>query len=311
MRTVFFGSAPFATPVFARLAESAHALALVVTGPERPAGRGRAPAPSALAEAAERKGIRVARPADPHAAAFLAELDAAEADVFALASYGFLLRPELFERPAHGTLNVHASLLPRHRGASPIQRAILAGDERTGVSVQRIVKRLDAGDVLVRRELAIPPRATAGELLESLAELGGLALVEALDLLETGRARFEPQDESQATYAPKLTKHDGLVDWSRPAAELARHVRAMTPWPGARTSDPRGRALSLLEVEEAAGPAGPAPPGSVLESGARLVVATGAGALAILRLQPAGKRPLGAAEYLRGARLAAGERLGS
>jgi len=205
---------------------------------------------------------------------------------------------------------VDASLLPRHRGASPIQAAILAGDATTGVTIQRIVKALDEGDVLLAKERAIGADETAGELLAALAQLGGEAAVEALDSLESGRAKFTPQDASRATYARKFTKEHGAIDWSKSAAELARFVRAMNPWPGATSVDSKQRAFTLLAAREVATSAR-AEPGVVLEAQARFVVACGGGALELVTLVPAGKRAMSGEEFLRGARLAAGERLGT
>lgn len=309
MRHVFFGSPPFAVPVLTALLESRHDTGAVVTVPEKRSGRGRKRAGSALVDAARAAGVPVYRPEDPHEPGFLAELSGLGAGVFAIASYGRILRAELYDAPLHGTLNVHASLLPRWRGASPIQAALLAGDAETGVSVQRIVDELDAGDIVVTRSTPIEPRETAGELLARLAVLGGQALVAALDALEAGRARFTPQDPTRVTFARKLTKDAGRIDWSVSAERVDRHVRAMTPWPGARTRDPAGRDLTLFDARALAGPAAGLP-GEIVEVGPRFVVACGSGRVAVGALQAAGKRTLPAAEFLRGARLAAGQRLG-
>jgi methionyl-tRNA formyltransferase len=306
VRTVFLGSPPFATPVLERLIASRHRPLGLVTRPDRPRGRGRELAPSALVELSRRHGIECLQPADPHAPEVLARLRALDPEVLFVASYGVILRPALLELAPHGALNAHASLLPRHRGASPIQAALLAGDEVTGVSIQRIVAALDAGDVLLERRLAIPPRATSGELLERLAPLAGEAAVEALDLLAEGRARFTPQDPALVTYARKLTKTQGGIDWSGNAAQIERFVRAMTPWPGARCSAGSGRELTVLAASVLAAAGSEAAPGTVLESDRRLVVACGVGTLELLELAPAGKRPLSAADWLRGARLEPG-----
>ena len=308
MRTVFLGSPPFATPVLARLLDSRHRPSALVTRPDRPRGRGRSLEASPLVELAREADLEVLQPADPHAPQVLEHLRALAPQVLFVASYGVILKPALLELASHGALNAHASLLPRHRGASPIQAALLAGDAETGVSIQRIVAELDAGDVLLERRLAIPPEATAGELFERLAELAGEAAVEALDALEEGTARFTPQDPARVTKARKLRKEHGLVDWTRPATELARFVRAMTPWPGARTQAPDGRELTLLAVRALAESGAP---GSVLEAGPRLRVGCGAGSLELLELAPAGKRAMSAADWLRGARLAVGERMGA
>jgi methionyl-tRNA formyltransferase len=310
MRLIFCGSPPFATPVFERLLRSRHRPLALVTAPDRPQGRGRVVEPSQLAVSARAANIAVLQPVDPHASEHLEALRALEPDVLLVASYGVILKASELELAPHGALNVHASLLPRHRGASPIQAAILAGDATTGVTIQRIVKALDEGDVLLARERAIGADETAGELLAALAQLGGEAAVEALDLLESGRARFTPQDASRATYARKLTKEHGAIDWTKSAPELVRFVRAMNPWPGATGVDSKQRAFTLLAAREVAASAA-AEPGVVLEAQARFVVACGGGALELVTLVPAGKRAMSGPEFLRGARIAVGERLGA
>ena len=307
MRTIFLGSPPFATAVLARLIQSAHRPLALVTRPDRPRGRGRSLEASPLVELAAANGIEVLQPADPHAPEVLERLRALAPQVLFVASYGVILKPALLELAPQGALNAHASLLPRHRGAAPIQAALLAGDAETGVSIQRIVVELDAGDVLLERRTPIGPNDTAGDLFERLAVLAGEAALEALDLLERGEARFTPQDAAQATYARKLRTQHGRIDWTRPAEDLERFVRAMTPWPGARTRTPDGRELTLLATRalDAAGVAG-----AVHEAGPRLVIGCGAGSLEVLELAPAGKRAMTAADWLRGARLQPGERLG-
>jgi methionyl-tRNA formyltransferase len=307
VRTIFLGSPPFATAVLARLVASPHRPLALVTRPDRPRGRGRSLEASPLVELAVAHGLEVLQPPDPHAADVLSALRALEPEVLFVASYGVILKPALLELAPLGALNAHASLLPRHRGAAPIQAALLAGDAETGVSIQRIVAELDAGDVLLERRTPIGPEDTAGDLFERLAELAGEAALEALDLLAGGKARFTPQDAAQATYARKLRTQHGRIDWTRPAAELERFVRAMTPWPGARTRTGDGRELVLRAVRPLAGE-GPA--GAVHEAGPRLVVGCGAGCLEVLELAPAGKRAMPAADWLRGARLRVGERLG-
>jgi methionyl-tRNA formyltransferase len=312
VRFVFFGSPPFGTAVLARLLASDHRALALVTPPDRPRGRGRSVEPSELVQLARGQGVPVLQPAEPHDDETMGALRELAADVHVVASYGVLMKAALLDLPAHGSLNVHASLLPRHRGASPIQAAILAGDAVTGVCVQRMVLALDEGDVLVAKERPLDGSETSVSLLADLARLGGEAAVQALDQLASGAAVFTPQDPEQATYARKLTKERGHLDFGRPADELERLVRACTPWPGARCADPRGRVLTVhraaLAPELDAAAAG-APPGTLLAADRRLVVATGAGALELLELQPAGKRALPADAYLRGARLNDGERL--
>lgn len=306
MKTIFLGSPPFALPVFRTLTRSRHRPLALVTAPDKPRGRGRDIEPSELVVAAREADVEVLQPSDPHAPEVLARLRELAPDVLVVASYGVILKPELIDLAPLGSLNVHSSLLPRWRGASPIQAAIAAGDEFTGVSVQRIVLALDEGDVLLSKPRRIGADETAGELLAALAELGGDAIVEALDRLESGAAQFTPQEAAQATYARKLKKDRGAIDWSLPATTLLRHIRAMNPWPGARCLDPKGREITVnaARAVDASGE-----PGVVLEAAQRFVVAAGVGALEITSLTPAGKRPMGGSEFLRGARLAPGERL--
>jgi methionyl-tRNA formyltransferase len=311
VRLVFLGSPPFATPVLGRLVRSSFRPSLVVTPPPRPRGRGRRVEPSPVAELARAERIEAIQPATVRDEPFLERLRAEDAEVFLVVSYGELLRPEFLEIPSRVTLNVHPSLLPRHRGASPIQAAILAGDRETGVSIQRVVLELDAGDVLVERRTAVLPGETAGELAERLAELSGEAVLEALMALERGDARFTPQDPSRVTLCKRLEKADGRIDWSQSARDLERHVRAMNPWPTAETLLPSGGRLAVLRARLGeGGETGDAAPGSVLAAGERLVVATGEGALELLEVRAAGRRPMDVASWLRGARLAPGERLG-
>ena len=313
MRLIFLGSPPFATPVLERLAGSRFRPELVLTPPGRPRGRGRACEPSPLAVRARELGFEVLEPASLRDAAGLAELRAREPDVFLVVSYGELLRQEFLALPRRCALNVHPSLLPRHRGATPIQAALLAGDRVTGVTIQRIALELDAGDVLLARELEILPEETGGELAARLAQLSGELVLEALAALESGSARFVPQDPAQATFCRKLDRDAGRIDWARPARELERQVRALDPWPGAFTRLAGGPELFLwrARVAQRSGEDADAVPGTILEAGQRLLVAAGEGALELLEVQSAGKCRLAAAEFLRGARLARGQRFES
>jgi len=311
VRTVLFGSPPFATPVLERLLASRHPVLALVTRPDKPKGRGREVALSPLAALAAARGVLVLQPPNPHEPEFLARLRALEPSVLLVASYGVILKRELLELAPQGALNVHASLLPRHRGASPVQAAILAGDRESGVSIQRMALALDEGDVLLAKPIALDGDETAGELLERLARLGGEAAVEALARLEGGTATFTPQDPRLASYARKLEKRAGHVDWTQPAEEIERLVRAMRPWPGARFLDPKGREVEVLRARTDRGPARELEPGTIVEADARFVVATGRGALELLELRAAGRNPLAAAEFLRGARLERGAVLGS
>ena len=312
MRLLFLGSPPFAGPVLDALLESSHEVCGLVTRPDRPRGRGRSIVASPLAVAAHERDIPVLQPESTRGEAVQAELRALAPDVLVVASYGEILRTPMLELAPHGALNVHASLLPLHRGASPIQAAILAGDATTGVSVQRMVLALDKGDVVHELETPIGTRETAGELFERLAVLGGRAAVDALDLLESGAAVYRPQDEDRATYAGKLAKSAGRIDWTRTAADLDRHVRAMNPWPAATTTAPDGKPLKLTSALDATGIAlGDATPGSLLQIKPRCLVACGDGVLEIVRVKPAGKQEMAADAWLRGARLECGAQLGA
>jgi methionyl-tRNA formyltransferase len=304
MRVAFMGSPDFAVPSLERLLADGHAVSLVVTQPDRPAGRGQALRPPAVKTAALRAGLALLQPerlADP---AILAALRAARPDAIVVVAFGQFLPRAVRELPPQGCLNVHASLLPRYRGAAPIARAIMAGDVETGVTIMRVEARMDAGPTLLRRVCAIHPDDDAGSLHDRLAPLGAEALGTALDLLARGQAAWLPQDEGLATSAPKLTDADCRLDLGRESQRLANQVRGLSPAPGAHLALDGGRRLKVLR-------AAPRPlaglPGVVLavEDGA-LVVGAGGGALALLEVQPQGKRRMAGAEYARGRRLGVG-----
>lgn len=254
---------------------------------------------------AEAEGVDVLQPTTTKDPEFLSALRAYEPDVLLVASYGELLRTEVLELAPHGALNVHGSLLPRWRGASPVQAAILAGDRETGVSIQRMVLALDAGDVLLEKRTPIGPQETAGALAGRLAVLGGEALVEALEQIEAGTATWTPQDESRITECRKIRKDAGRMDFTLPAATLERLIRAMNPWPGAFAFLPDGRRLVVLEADviDAVGE-----PGTLLAD-KTLRVACGQGALELRTVKPQGKAQMEGEAFLRGSRLPAGTRL--
>ena len=264
-----------------------------------------------MAQLAQAEAVELLRPESARDPAFRARLSELAADVFLVASYGELFDQELLTMPARACLNVHGSLLPRWRGAAPVQAAILAGDEVSGVSVQRMVRALDAGDVLLSRETPIGPETTGGELFDRLAELGADAALAALDLIAAGDAQFTPQDPAAVTRCRKLAKSAGTLDWSQDATALERRVRAMTPRPGARTTLPDGRVLGVKRATVVTGRSGVAgtPDAESLDQG-RLVIHAGKDALELIEVQPAGKRPMPAADFLRGARLDPEARLG-
>ncbi len=297
LAVVFAGTPAFALDSLEAIAASRHRVRAVFTQPDRPRGRGRALAPSPVKERALELGLPVHQPAtlkDEGAAAALAAL---APDVMVVVAYGLLLPPAILAVPRLGCLNVHASLLPRWRGAAPVARAILAGDERTGVCVMRMEAGLDTGAVMLRREVVIDARETAGQLEERLAREGGTAIVDALDALAAGQAKFEPQDESRATYAAKLTKAEARLDWREPAGQLARRVRAFNPRPVAETTLD-GAQLRILEAEAVPAGHGPVPGTIVGADAAGIAVMTGAGVLRLLRVPLPGRRVVAAAELV-------------
>ena len=298
MRIVFLGSPDFALPTLRALISSPHHVVGVVTQPDRPSGRGRALTPPPVKDLALDHGVPVFQPERVSDEASVETLRSLGADVFITAAYGQILRQRVLDLPKRGCLNVHASLLPRHRGASPITAAILAGDEVTGVTVMEMVRGLDAGPVVARVEEAIRPDDTAGSLEGRLAEAGAALLMQVLDGWADGRITAVPQDDALATYAPQIERSDAVIDWDQAATDIWRAVRAYNPWPVAHTTY-RGGALRVLE----AWPLGDAP----LTGGA---VQTGDGVLALLRVQRSGGKAVGGLEFIRGQRDLVGVVLG-
>jgi len=303
MRAVFAGTPAFALPPLRALL-GAHEVIGVLTQPDRPAGRGRALTASPVKLEALAHGVPVLQPArlrgdDAALAATLAQLREWRPDVIVVVAYGLILPPAILALPPHGCLNIHASLLPRWRGAAPIQRAILAGDTRTGVAIMRMDEGLDTGAVLLEESLPIGPETTAGELHDTLAALGATLLLRALELCAAGTAQPRPQPADGATYAAKLARTEALIDWREPAAAIDRRIRAFNPWPAAETRD-RGELLKLLRSRLPPQPAVPtgAAPGTVLGlDGDALAVACGDGVVHVLELQRAGRRPVDARDY--------------
>jgi methionyl-tRNA formyltransferase len=304
MRIVFAGTPDFAVPALEAVA-AAQQVALVLTRPDRPAGRGLTATASPVKQAAACLGLPVLQPATLKRPDVQGELRALAPDALVVAAYGLILPQAVLDIPRLGAINIHASLLPRWRGAAPIQRALLAGDRVTGISIMRMEAGLDTGPVLLREAVAIGPDHTAGTLHDRLAALGAQLVVAALDGLARGTIAATPQPAEGATYAAKLAKHEARIDWTRSAAELERQVRAFNPFPGA-TARLRGTEIKIWRaaVAEAAGE-----PGAVLAlDPAALVVACGRGALRLEELQRAGGKRLPAREFLRGFALGAGER---
>jgi methionyl-tRNA formyltransferase len=305
MRIVFFGTPEFAVASLNALLRERFTVAGVVTQPDKPQGRSRTTlvAPAVKIAALE-AGLPVLQPARPVGDLFLASLRRLEADLGVVVAYGHILRREVLDAPARGMINVHASLLPRFRGAAPIQHAILAGDRETGISIMKMEEGLDSGPVLHRVSTPIADGETGGTLTTRLATLGASALVEALALLSARAEGPEPQDATAATYAPKISRETARLDWSRDAVSLERQVRALDPVPGAWTSLD-GAPVKLFGGMPAVGGG---EPGAVLAASDRLVVAGGTGAIAVSEVQPAGRNRLTVEEWVRGRGIAAGNR---
>ncbi len=301
LRLAFMGSPDFAVPALRALVAAGHDVVAVYCQPPRPAGRGQAVRRCPVHEAVDALGIEVRSPVrlrrDVEAQAAFAALDL---DVAVVAAYGLILPQAMLDAPRRGCLNIHASLLPRWRGAAPIQAALLAGDSETGITIMQMDAGLDTGAMLLRGTVPIGPHTTATDLHDALAALGADLVLQALANPPTPVA----QPEDGATYAAKLTREDGRIDWTRDAASLDRQVRALNPWPGTFTFH-GGAVLKVLAAEPVPGTGDP---GVLLDDG--LTVATGAGALRLTRVQAPGRGPLDAAAFLRGHPMPAGTRLG-
>ncbi len=308
MRLVFFGTPVFAVPVLKALLSGRHEISAVFTRPDRRKGRSGKPSPSPVRAAAESGGVsRILCPEKFSRAALEPLLSNLGADAGIVAAFGLIFRPWIFRLFRHGLINVHPSLLPRHRGPAPVQGAILAGDRETGVSIMRLDEGMDTGDVLLAESCPLRPDETAGELEERLSLMAPPLLLRALDGIEAGTERAVPQDGSKATGTRMLAKEDGAIDWNLGAAAIHRLVMAANPWPGAITSF-RGEDLHVWRSAAIEGPGGP--PGALFfPSRDRLAARAGSGALEILEVQRPGKRRLSAADFRNGSRIAPGETL--
>ncbi len=305
-RIVFMGTPDFAVPVLQKLIATQEVVG-VVTQPDRPAGRGKQLRPSPVKETAVSANIPVYQPKSLRSEEAAAPLRQWQPDMIVVAAFGQILRPHVLELPPLGCLNVHASLLPRWRGASPIQHAIMAGDTETGITLMQMDVGLDTGAMFVKQAVPIYPDETAASLHDRLAELGAAMIGEHLDDIVNGRITATPQDNTLSTYAPMISKADGQLDWHKTSAELDRHIRAMTPWPGAFTIW-EGQLLKVLDAKPVYGRLPSGVPGQVamMEETARrelaetAVVLTRDGGLALNQIQLAGKRAMSSAEFLRG-----------
>lgn len=303
MRIVFFGSPDFAVPSLRALVAAGHELEGVVSQPAKPAGRGKKLQEPAVIPVARELGLETFQPATLSTDEAFAWLEAKQADVFVVVAYGKILKPRVLELPRLGCINVHGSLLPRFRGASPVQAALLAGDSETGVSIMRMDAGMDTGGVYATEATSIGERETAGELSARLAAIGAALLVATLPGIASGALEPVPQPPEGATLCPKIRREDGHATFREPAELLVRKARAYDPWPGLFTfrAGHRVKLMDLALVARAGSP------GTVLEAGERIVIACDAGAVAVSALQSEGKRALAAAEFARGERVAEGE----
>ncbi|MEV4688278.1 methionyl-tRNA formyltransferase [Microbacterium sp. LWH3-1.2] len=299
MRLVFAGTPAPAVPSLRRLAASAHDIAAVITRQDAPFGRKRVLTPSPVAAAAEELGLAVIR-ADRLDAAVTAEIAALEPDLGVIVAYGGLVREPLLSTPAHGWINLHFSLLPRWRGAAPVQHALIAGDARTGASVFQLVPELDAGDVFGELAVDVPADATAGDLLAALADDGAGLLCDVVDSIAAGTAVARTQ-QGETTYASKLGDADGRIRWDEPAGAVLDRIRGVTPEPGAHTTIDGAR-FKILAVATAPGDAPSLAPGALALHGKHVIVGTASSPIVLATVQPAGKGAMRAADWWRGLR---------
>jgi methionyl-tRNA formyltransferase len=305
LRVVFFGTPEFAVPTLHALLKSPYEVAGVVTQPDRPRGRGHKTSASPVKTAALAAGRPVLQPGSVKDAAFLSELSRLSPDLGVVAAYGQILTDAVLTTPRLGMINVHASILPRYRGAAPVHRAVINGDTETGVTIMRVVKALDAGPMLAVARRAIAVDETSDDVERDLAEIGAGLLVETVRGLQQGSILERPQDNAAATYAPRLTKDDGWIDWTLPAERIHNLIRGLHPWPHAATFLESQR-LILHRSRPAPDPVNAASGVVVEAAGDRLLVATGLGGLDLLEIQPEGKRPMSIREFLAGHPLAPG-----
>jgi len=307
LRLIFMGTPDFAVPTLSAIADAGHHIAAVYTRAPKPAGRGMALAPSPVEQEARRRGLPVMTPATLRSAAAQAEFRAYTADAAVVVAYGLILPKSILDAVPRGCFNLHASLLPRWRGAAPINRAIMAGDAETGVMVMRMEEGLDTGPVAMAEKVAIAPDATAGDLHDLLARLGAQLMASALGDLERGTLVFTPQPEQGATYAAKIDKNETRIDWRKPWQQVHNYIRGLSPFPGAWCEVIEGDRPVRVKILRTTRGEGSGIPGTVLDD--RLTVTCGEGAVRLLQLQRAGRQAMSADEFLRGTKLAPGTQL--
>ncbi len=307
MNLVFMGTPDFAVPTLTALHHSPHTLAAVVTQPDRPKGRGRETQASPVKQYAVENGLRVFQPEKAGAPDFVKELAALQPDLIVVIAYGQILRENVLSLPRHFCMNIHASLLPRYRGAAPINWAIINGDRETGVTTMKMDRGMDTGDILLMKTVPIEKEDTAQHLHDKLSEAGAALALETIEVLERGNLKFIPQNDAEATYASKLKKEDGWLNWEQEAEALVNRVRGLDPWPGA-FGFLNGKRLRLWRAET--GPGAPADqPGVVARvSDYGIEIGTGRDRLVLTELQPEGKKRMTVKSYLRGHTVTTGDR---
>jgi methionyl-tRNA formyltransferase len=305
MRLVFMGTPDFAVPSLRRLVENGYTPVAVVTGPDRPRGRGQRLQATPVKEAALAMGIKnILQPESVKDPAFAEQLRILEPDVIVVVAFK-ILPPEVFTLAKHGTFNLHGSLLPKYRGAAPINRAVMEGETETGVTTFFLEPTVDTGRIILQERMPIGPDETAGEVHDRMMELGAEAVVQTIRLIESGRVSPLPQDNAQATPAPKIFKEDARISWDRPAGKVHNFVRALSPYPAAWTM----HGSTMLKIYRTRPAAGSGKAGEVLTAAGKLVVACGDGAVEILELQQEGRRVLKAEDFLRGYAIEPGSRM--
>ncbi len=309
LKMVFMGTPDFAVPCLQRMVADGHDVVGVITQPDRPSGRGNKLTASPVKQAAAGYGIAVLQPASIKAAASIADIAALEPDIIVVVAFGQILPPEILNMPRLGCINVHASLLPRYRGAAPIHRAIIDGESITGVTTMHMARGLDTGDMILRESLEIGANTTVGELHDSLSDMGAELLSETVRLLDSSAAPREPQDGSLATYASMLSRDDERIDWNASAQEVHNRIRGLNPWPVAFTTyDGRNIKVWRSEVMDTNTVKTPGRIEALI--GDMIVVQCGIGKVALHEVQPAGKRRMTGGEFARGYRLESGQKLG-
>jgi methionyl-tRNA formyltransferase len=303
MNLVFCGTPEFAVPTLKKLVEAGHSVRLVLTQPDRPSGRGQELATPPVKRLSQSLGLPTVQPDKiKNNLEFRAQLEAIKPEAIIVVGYGRIIPKWMIDIPPHGNINLHASLLPKHRGAAPIQWAIAKGDTVTGVTTMRIDEGLDTGDILMQREMPIDPEETALMLAPRLAQIGSELMIETLAGLQAGTIHAQKQDHTEASLAPVLKKEDGQIDYNHEAREILNRLRGFQPWPGAFTAF-RGKNLTFQKVQLAAYGIGPLSPGELKVAGEDLFVGCGEGTvLQVLELQPEGKRRMGARDFIHGYR---------